>query len=797
MVHDMQIDVQPDALLVTTAADVTIERLNATLHAHGLGLPIAPLVRNMSLATLIGHNAGGRRRLRYGAIARYLRAATITPAGMEFPLTVGGPTLKRATGYGLNRALAGGAFAGGIPLLAGAIHDVTLNLRPLPPARRALLCRCTDLPAAGRLGATLLARGLPLSALAVRPAADATALLVELEAAPIVIERQTTQIEALARETGVTLQEIGADERLWAEWEDLAAEWRNDGALTIDLNLPRATIPEFSERADALARRYRRELTIWGDVGVGGLHVCVEADSADGEARQVATLLYDLVRRLGGSLGTEFGDNPLVTALWRHEARERGAARLWTAPLVATNGGDHSRLLERLREVVGPTYVRTRAEDLACYDQDASIAQAPGVPLAVVLPANTAEVSATLHLAAETGVAVVTRGAGSGLAGGTTPSAGALVLALSRMERLRIDAEQMVAYAEAGVTTADLQQAAEKAGLFYPPDPSSQRVSSIGGNIACNAGGPRCLKYGVTSDYVLGMTAVLADGAVIRAGDGLTGQTPDAALLNLVIGSEGTLAVITAATLRLVAQPAMQRTTLAIFDRLADATTTVEAIMAAGIIPAGLELMDGTTIAVVEEYLQLGLPRDAGAMLLLLADGEPEAVEEDAARLADLARRGGARSVQVAQKAADEAGLWRARRAIAPALARFRPNRLGEDISVPLPQIANCVRQINAISERYDQPIAVFGHAGDGNLHPNILFDGRDPAQVERVWPIAGEIFRVALDLGGTLSGEHGIGTLKRPFMEAALGVEGVALQRRIKAAFDPRGLLNPGKVLP
>jgi FAD/FMN-containing dehydrogenase len=236
---------------------------------------------------------------------------------------------------------------------------------------------------------------------------------------------------------------------------------------------------------------------------------------------------------------------------------------------------------------------------------------------------------------------------------------------------------------------------------------------------------------------------------------------------------------------------------MALFDTLERACATVEQIMAAGIVPAGLELMDDACIAAAEAHLGLGLPSDLGAMLLMLADGEPEEVAADAARLAELARAGGARSVQVARSAADEANLWKARRAVSIALARVRPNRLGEDIAVPLPQIAACVRRIKAVSAEHGLPIVVFGHAGDGNLHPNILFDARDPAETARIWPAAEGVFAAALAVGGTLSGEHGIGMLKRPFMRQALGEAQIAVQRRIKARFDPAGLLNPGKVLP
>ncbi len=365
------------------------------------------------------------------------------------------------------------------------------------------------------------------------------------------------------------------------------------------------------------------------------------------------------------------------------------------------------------------------------------------------------------------------------------------------MEQLVIDREQQVAHVGAGVITAELQRAAERVGLFYPPDPSSQTASTIGGNIACNAGGPRCLKYGVTADYVLGVTAVLADGTIVHYGDGLSGQGESNGLAQLLVGSEGTLAVITEATLRLIPLPRARRTTMAIFRTLYEACATVERIMASGLIPASLELMDDTTIAAVEAYLQIGLPRDAGALLLMLADGEPEAVDQETATLAELARTSGAERVVVARTAGDEANLWQARRVIAPALARIRPNRLGEDISVPVPQIAACVSRIKQVSAAYELPIVVFGHAGDGNLHPNILFDTRNPSELARLWPCAEAIFAVALEMGGTLSGEHGIGTLKRPFMRQALGETQIAIQRAIKSHFDPEGRLNPGKVLP
>jgi glycolate oxidase subunit GlcD len=452
------------------------------------------------------------------------------------------------------------------------------------------------------------------------------------------------------------------------------------------------------------------------------------------------------------------------------------------------------RLIDELRAALGTQAVLTRPGDLWAYAGDGSIAEAEALPLAVALPASTDEVARAMSLAHQARVPVVTRGAGSGLAGGAVPSGGSLVLALTRMHAFAIDRDEQTVTAQAGAITGELQAAAEAQGLFYPPDPSSLGVSTIGGNIACNAGGPRCVKYGVTADYVLALTAVLADGRVLRLG-GVGRQTHDFGLLQVLIGSEGTLAIITEATLRLIAKPVARRTVLAIFANVEDACAAVADIMAGGVLPAGLELMDDTSINTVEDYLHLGLPRDAGALLLMLADGEPEAVADEAAAMAEVARRHGAREVQVARNAADEAALWRARRSVSPSLARLRPNKLGEDICVPVPRIAQTVRGIKQIAHQHQLLIPVFGHAGDGNLHPNILFDARDPIETARVWPAAAAIFRLALDMGGTLSGEHGIGTLKRPFMLECLGLAVVSASLAVKRAFDPLELLNPGKV--
>lgn len=837
------IEIQPGALLATASSATPLERLNAALQPYGLWLPIVPLVGGLTLAELVRRNTGGRRQPGHGTIARYLRAATIQPPDPPHDqphspparLTIGGPTLKRATGYDLTRALVAGDR-----LNLGTLHDLTLQVRPLPAARCEMLIACADLPAACRLAAQLVATnvgssGLALSALAVMDALCASAvgllpaeppgalLLAELEGFPAIVERQASQLATLAGAAGTILHtrfapasaapDEPSPESSWPAWEALATREEQGQAPALVLNLPRTALPAFIAQATALARRYGLGLPMWGDAGIGTLHIGTESSAGTahtaGELAQVAALLTHQARSLGGAIST---DQPAHQAQHAHPAPPDPLAALPapvvapttpttpTAPIEPIVPGAQAMapetLLARLAQAIGAPRVLTRPGDLLCYAADASIARADGLPLAVALPDNTADVCAVLHLASAAGVPVVTRGAGSGLAGGATPTAGALVLSLNRMQRMRIDPAQQVAHVEAGVMTGDLQKAAEAAGLLYAPDPSSQSVSTIGGNIACNAGGPRCLKYGVTSSYVLGLTAALADGTLLRLGDGIAAQTPDVGLLNLLIGSEGTLAVITEATLRLIARPAARRTTLALFDRLDDACATVEAIMASGLLPASLELLDDTCIGVVEDAQHLGLPRDAGALLLLLADGEPEAVEWEATQLAELARRGGARNVRVAQNASDEAAFWWARRAVSPAFARVRPNKLSEDLCVPLPKVAETVRRIKRVAARYDVPIPVFGHAGDGNLHPNILFDARDQDEAARAWHAAKEVFRVALALGGTLSGEHGIGMLKRPLLAEDLGADVLALHHTIKARFDPHSLLNPGKAI-
>jgi len=452
------------------------------------------------------------------------------------------------------------------------------------------------------------------------------------------------------------------------------------------------------------------------------------------------------------------------------------------------------KTLDELRGIVGPGYVLTDPVDLVCYAFDGTFEECR--PALVVLPANAAEVSAVVRLAARERLPIVARGMGSGLAAATVPTPESMVLSLTRMNRiLEIDQENMMATAEAGVITGDLQVAVEKVGLFYPPDPSSLKQSTLGGNAACDAGGPRCLKYGVTGDYVMALEVVLADGQVLRTGGKSVKNVTGYDLVHLFVGSEGTLGIITELTVRLIPKPQAKRTALAVFPRLEDASKAVNRILLAGVLPATLELMDDTTIACVEDYLHLGLPLDVEAILIIETDGEESSAQREIEVAARVCDESGAREVRVARTEKESDDLWRGRRAVSPALGRRRPNKLGEDIVVPRNQIPAMIRRIKEIAQTHDLPIVVFGHAGDGNLHPNILFDRRDAAEVHRVEAATADIFRAAVELGGTLTGEHGVGTLKRPFLEMAVGPLAVRVMREIKRALDPQGILNPGKI--
>jgi glycolate oxidase len=454
-------------------------------------------------------------------------------------------------------------------------------------------------------------------------------------------------------------------------------------------------------------------------------------------------------------------------------------------------------VLKELRTIVKPGHVLTSMEDRIAYSYDATFLE--GHPDVVVTPTSTEEVSRVVQLAHARGVPVVPRGMGTGLAGGSIPCQGGIVLVLTRMNRLlEIDRVNMIATAEAGLITGELQRQVEAVDLFYPPDPASIHHSTIGGNVATNAGGPRCVKYGVTRDYVQGLTVVLADGQVLCLGGKTFKRAMGSNLMGLFIGSEGTLGIITKVMVRLIARPRAFVTALVMFPRMDDVGRAIQRILRSGAIPSTIELLDQTTIHTVEEHMHLGLPVEVDALLLIEVDGKTEQTVKDAIEVvAEVCRKAGASKVEVAHQAKDRDALWAARRAVGPSVARRAPNLLGEDISLPIAAIPEAMRRLRALPERFGLPMVIYGHAGDGNLHPNILFNRRDPSHLPVVERMVGEIFAIAVALGGTLSGEHGIGLAKQTYLHKALHPVALEAMRQVKAALDPNDILNPGKIFP
>lgn len=451
---------------------------------------------------------------------------------------------------------------------------------------------------------------------------------------------------------------------------------------------------------------------------------------------------------------------------------------------------------EALIRMVGAEYVKDDMQTLVSYSYDAT-PMLQSLPDAVVFPNSTEEVSKVLQLANERRIPIVGRGAGSNLCGGTVPVEGGIVLAMNRMNRLlEIDTDNLTATVQPGLNTKAFHQEVEKLGLFYPPDPSSMVISTIGGNIAENSGGLRGLKYGTTKDYVLGLEAVLPNGDVIRTGGKLYKDVAGYDLTKLLVGSEGTLAIITEATLKLIPAPRVVKTMMAMYRDIHAAARTVSSIVKHRIIPSTLEFLDNATLRAVEEYNHIGLPTDMEAILLIEQDGADEGVVmQEMQEMIRLCREEGAVDVRIAETAEEADKLMMARRTALSTIARIRPTTILEDATVPRSSIAEMVLRINAIAKKYDLHICTFGHAGDGNLHPTVATDARDADEIRRVESAFDEIFEAAIELGGTITGEHGVGTVKAPYLEWKVGESGIRLMKAVKQAFDPNGIMNPGKM--
>ncbi|MDG4845993.1 glycolate oxidase subunit GlcD [Peribacillus frigoritolerans] len=448
-----------------------------------------------------------------------------------------------------------------------------------------------------------------------------------------------------------------------------------------------------------------------------------------------------------------------------------------------------------LLAIVGQENYDDSKVECLVYSYDAT----PGfqaLPDAVIKPGSTAEVAAIVKVCNEYNVPIVPRGSGTNLSGGTCPTEGGLVLLFNRMNSLlEIDEENLTATVQPGLITLDLISAVEEKGLFYPPDPSSMKISTIGGNINENSGGLRGLKYGVTRDYVIGLEVVLPNGDIIRTGGKLAKDVAGYDLTKLFVGSEGTLGIVTEATLKLIPMPETTKTMLALYQDLDAAAQSVAKIISNKIIPVTLEFLDQPTLLVVEDFTKIGLPTNVEAVLLIEQDGPPEVVERDMKRMADICLEEKAVSVEIAETESDAVALKTARRTALSALARLKPTTILEDATVPRSEIAKMVRAINEIADKHNVDICTFGHAGDGNLHPTCITDARNHEEMERVELAFADIFAAAIDLGGTITGEHGVGAMKAPYLEWKLKKEGIDAMRAIKQAFDPNNIMNPGKV--
>jgi glycolate oxidase len=453
-------------------------------------------------------------------------------------------------------------------------------------------------------------------------------------------------------------------------------------------------------------------------------------------------------------------------------------------------------LINDLKKIFNSKNILSTYEERLCYSYDAT--NTSFMPDAVVIPQNTEQVIELMKYASTHKIPIVSRGAGSGYTGGSLPVKGGIVVSFEQMNKiLSVDKEKMYAVVEPGVVTQNFADEMEKIGLFYPPDPSSLKTSTLGGNVAECAGGLRGRKYGVTKNYVLGLECVLYNGEIIRTGildpDGDSGYD----LAGVINGSEGTLALITRIALRLLTKPAYEETILAGFNQMEDAAKVVADITSSGITPSILEFIDGDTLACVLEYIQTDRVQKAEAVLLIETDGEKESAHKEAEEIIKICQKNNAKSLRFADSKEEKDNLWKIRRSVSASLLRLAPTKVNEDVCVPPSQLPELVRGIKKLAKDYNVQINTFGHAGDGNLHVNFMTDSRDKAKMHRVEQAVDKLFDLTLHLGGTLSGEHGIGTTKSKFMEKEVGKAGIEFMKKIKQAFDPEGIINPGKIFP
>ena len=452
------------------------------------------------------------------------------------------------------------------------------------------------------------------------------------------------------------------------------------------------------------------------------------------------------------------------------------------------------KVLQRLKAIVGKNNVHTDKSDKITHSYDAT--RKSYLPDVVVYAESAGQVSKVVKLANNHLIPLLARGAGSGFTGGTLPIKGGIVLVLTKMDRiLGIDTDNLIAVVEPGVVTSELQKQVEKVGLFYPPDPASKDFSTLGGNVAECAGGPRCVKYGVTKDYILGLEVVTATGEIIRTGGKTLKNVVGYDLTKLFVGSEGTLGVVTEIILKLLPKPEAKKTMLVQFETIHGAARGVAEIIRAKIIPTTLEFLDAATISCIRDISPFPLPEECRAILIIEVDGDGEVIERQAARIMEVIQPLGVLDTRIASTAEESEKIWQVRRNVSSSLRKVNPDKFNEDIVVPRSKVPEMISALEELSEKYGVPIVNFGHAGDGNIHVNIMVDLAEEGMEDTVHKVMNEIFRSALALEGSISGEHGIGTSKMNYLGMEIDSTTVGYMQRIKTAFDPNNILNPGKI--